>query len=446
MQTKKKIKPKPYAPVLQLPPLSPEEMDGLKASIAVHGVLIPILLTEDGRIIDGNTRKQIADDLGYDCPESVQKGLAEDEIRALARSLNLARRQLNRVQRRQLVADQLRETTAWSNRRVAKLLGVDNHTVASVRLELFSGGEIPHVERTTGSDQKSYPSTRPTPTVHRPPQERQARIAATQLLHGDCREVLKTLPSASIDLVLTDPPYPEVSREYGRLSEPEWHDLMRDVVRECRRVLKPTGSMVVVLQPNYERVGRMRLWPYEFVLWAAKEWNLIQDVYWQVPDALPSAGTDRNSGLLKTSVKWNVWLGPADCYRNQQAILKTPSDPVTTWQRPEDLKSGPSGRTRRTGLMHLTALERGGSVPPNCLIIPKNPGSPGSEDHPAVTPMAVCEFWVKYLLPPGGTLLDCFAGSGTSLIAGLERGAGSVIGIEREKKYTEIARRRIAAG
>src|SRR5436305_15199376 len=93
-------RPKTYAPVLELPPLSAEERDGLRASIALHGVLVPIMLTEDGRIIDGNNRKQIADELGVDCPEVVQTGLAEEEVRALARSLNLARRQMNREARR----------------------------------------------------------------------------------------------------------------------------------------------------------------------------------------------------------------------------------------------------------------------------------------------------------------------------------------------------------
>jgi RNase P protein component len=53
-----------------------------------------------------------------------------------------------------------------------------------------------------------------------------------------------------------------VRREYGKLSEREWHDLMRAVVRECRRALKPSGSMVVILQPNFRKAGRMRLWPW----------------------------------------------------------------------------------------------------------------------------------------------------------------------------------------
>jgi hypothetical protein len=44
--------------------------------------------------------------------------------------------------------------------------------------------------------------------------------------------------------------YPEVDREYGRISEGDWHNLMRVVVDEGRRVLKPGGSMVVIIQPN----------------------------------------------------------------------------------------------------------------------------------------------------------------------------------------------------
>src|SRR4051794_30564891 len=67
-----------YQPVLDLPPLSAEELAGLRASIALHGVLVPIMLAEDGRIIDGSNRKEIADELGVECPEVVQAGLEED--------------------------------------------------------------------------------------------------------------------------------------------------------------------------------------------------------------------------------------------------------------------------------------------------------------------------------------------------------------------------------
>ena len=67
-----------YKSVLRLPPLSEEELQGLRDSIAIHGVLVPILVDGAGpmrRIIDGNYRKQIADEFGYTCPEIVQEGL-----------------------------------------------------------------------------------------------------------------------------------------------------------------------------------------------------------------------------------------------------------------------------------------------------------------------------------------------------------------------------------
>ena len=102
-----------YEPVLELPPLPPEQYEALRDNIALNGVLVPILVDRRRtlrRIIDGNHRRGIADELGCECPEIVKEGLAEGEKRTLARALNLARRQLTSEQRRQLVADQLRET------------------------------------------------------------------------------------------------------------------------------------------------------------------------------------------------------------------------------------------------------------------------------------------------------------------------------------------------
>ena len=65
--------------------------------------------------------------------------------------------------------------------------------------------------------------------------------------------------------------------------------------------------------------------------------------------------------------------------------------------------------------------------------------------HPATTPYEVAAWWIKYLLPEGGVLLDCFAGSGTMLCAGLDFGASQVIGIEQQKKYIKVAEKSILA-
>ena len=100
---------------------------GLRDCIAVHGVLVPILVDSSGPrriIIDGNYSKAIADELGYECPEIVQEGLNDEEKRTMARALNLTHRQFSTQQKRQLIADQLRETPDRSNRWIGKQLGV----------------------------------------------------------------------------------------------------------------------------------------------------------------------------------------------------------------------------------------------------------------------------------------------------------------------------------
>ncbi len=151
------VKTPSYTSVVTQPALPLEQYVALRDNIAANGVLVPILVDSDGprrKIIDGNYRKAIAGELGYDCPEIVHAGLDEDEKRTLARALNLARRQFSTDEKREVIADQLRETPDWSLRRTAKMLGVDHKTVGSVRDDLHATGEIPQFDKTIGLDGK----------------------------------------------------------------------------------------------------------------------------------------------------------------------------------------------------------------------------------------------------------------------------------------------------
>jgi hypothetical protein len=149
---------------------------------------------------------------------------------------------------------------------------------------------------------------------------------AWRLYEGDCLEVLPTLPAASVDCVITDPPYPEIDREYGRWTEAEWWELIvGGVIPHVRRVLKPTGSAVFILQPNSRKVGSMRGWLFELQAWACREWNMVQDVWWWRIDTQPTEGAG-TKGTLRQSLKSCVWCGPAECYRDQSSVLWEESD------------------------------------------------------------------------------------------------------------------------
>ncbi len=445
-RTKRKTTKKPiYEPLLKLPPLSHEEYTGLHDSIAVNGVWLPILVNCDGprrKIIDGNHRKLFADEFGYDCPEIVLAGLDEQEMRTMARALNLARRQMNTEQKRQLIRDQLIETPEKTNRVVAKLLGVSHPTVASVRGELESVGKIYQLDRHVGHDGKTYKTTKAVRAV-RPDEKIRPRPDAVTLIHGDCRSKLKNIASKSVDVVLCDPIYPGIGREYGRVSEDEWLALMRETVKQCRRILKAKGSAVFIIQPNFDTLGKMRLWAYDFVAWAGREWNLVQDAYWWCVNAMPTRATYRTVGLMRQSVKWCIWLGAADCFRNQNAVLWEPSDATTAYKLSDRcLLNSPSGHTVRHGRTAQAALERGGSTPFNVLPIP-SAGPAEQNGHPASTPYELAAWWCRYLLPKDGVLLDPMCGSGSILAAALDQGASKVIGIDKEKRYFQMAERQL---
>src|SRR3954447_25920728 len=108
-----------------LPPLDAETYGGLKANIAVNGVQVPVVKDEKGFILDGFARAKIAEELSYECPSVTVKGLTEQEKRSQVRALNLARRHLDYAARREIIAAELRENPARSNRWIGKSLGVD---------------------------------------------------------------------------------------------------------------------------------------------------------------------------------------------------------------------------------------------------------------------------------------------------------------------------------
>lgn len=268
--------------------------------------------------------------------------------------------------------------------------------------------------------------------------------------HGDCREVMQAMEPESIDSIVSDPPYPEINRPYGKMTEAEWHHLMEDVIHNARRILKPSGSAVFILQPNSEHVGRMRPWLFEFMAKWSKEWNMVQDAWWWNTTSPPTVHCQRKHGLLRPSVKACVWLGSPQCFRQQDAVLWEPSDSTKNANREDRaLKRLPSGQSMRRGRCVAASDERGGVTPFNLLPISNGDSvsSSGAYGHGAGTPLSLAEWWVRYLTPDGGSVLDPFCGAGTVGIAAVESGF-RFVGAELSPEYIEIARARIghAAG
>jgi len=269
-------------------------------------------------------------------------------------------------------------------------------------------------------------------------------MTSIRLICADTLDVLPGIPSQSVDAVITDPPYPCIKRDYGTWTVEEWWALMVEgVIPQVRRILKPSGSAVFILQPNSEHVGQMRGWLWEFMAWVCREWNMIQDAYWWNTTAQPCVHTHRDKGLMRPSIKPCVWMGEPDCYRSQDAILWGAADWIKTQKTTERaLEHMPSGYTIRRGRVAETSIERGGVTPFNVIPIPVKSNGAGAHGHGAGTPLKLADWWTRYICPPGGTVLDPFVGSGTMMLAAIQNGCNG-IGIDKEQRYIDIAQRRV---
>jgi len=276
-------------------------------------------------------------------------------------------------------------------------------------------------------------------------------VVDVKLYLGDCLEVLPEIETASVDSVITDPPYPCIKRDYGYWTVEEWWSLIVEgIVPEVRRILKPTGSAVFILQPNSEHVGQMRGWLWEFMAWVCREWNMVQDVWWWNVAALPIGVSQ--FGLLRPSMKACVWCGISTCYHQQDKILWEESDHSKRLRLTKRLNNTPKTFPSTTGGPNQEKRWRekvtkcGGVTPFNVLpIAGGGPYGHHTNGHGAGTPLKLADWWTRYICPPGGTVCDPFMGSGTMGIAAVNNGC-NFVGIEKLDGlgYFPTAQKRIA--
>jgi hypothetical protein len=262
-----------FTPAPILPQIPAAEFANLKSSIQEHGVLVPVMVTHRGVIIDGNERYRAWLDLGLktQIPWRVLK-LTEAERIQYAVRINLERRHLTAAEPKRLLMTYLTADPTVSSRTAAAALGVDRRTASKARTKLIQVGQIAPPATVQGRDGKVYP---PRPAASSAESIHGARLIAKMMeqlpggeleggvsprklkkqvfdsarasysqgaakttpndykLHlGDFRKVASKIADDSIDFGFTDPPW---SQTYNHLLAP--------LFEQYTRILKP-GSLV----------------------------------------------------------------------------------------------------------------------------------------------------------------------------------------------------------
>ena len=241
---------------------------------------------------------------------------------------------------------------------------------------------------------------------------------------GDCRQLLKDIPDNSIRLVVTSPPY-NIGKSYGKYSDTipinEWKTLINDVTKEVKRILTPDGSFFLNLSPvpfgkqkeiiplpflGYEIVKNNNLYLRNMITWT---FNNMQNC------------TNRLSGRYE-NILWAV-----KDINNYIFNLNEVRIPYIT-KKDKRLKEG--GGRNPTDVWYFDRVNN----MTKCKL---------KLTHPTIYPLPMIIRIIKMCSKPGDTILDPFAGSGTTLVAAniLKRDA---IGFEVENKYKDEFARRLA--
>ena len=241
---------------------------------------------------------------------------------------------------------------------------------------------------------------------------------------GDCLDLLADIPSESVDLVVTSPPY-NLGKPYeSRLDLDVYLEQQRRVIEECIRVLNPAGSVCWQVG-NYVKDGQVlpldiKLYP----LFEACGVQLRNRIVWHFGHGLHASR--RFSGRYEV-VLW--FTKTKDYYFDL--------DPVRVPQKYPEKKyfKGPR-RGQRSG----NPL---GKNPSDIWEIPNVKANHVEKtDHPCQFPVELIERLVLALTPERGVVLDPFLGVGTTAIAALMHGRRA-LGAEIESYYVEIAKERL---
>ena len=209
-----------------------------------------------------------------------------------------------------------------------------------------------------------------------------------RLIKGDCLELLKQIPDKSVDLILTDPPYGIDYQSNKRKSK--FRKIQNDTsinplfLDECKRILKDTGAFYCFTRWDvypvwFEQIGQ-RFKIKNCIVWFKRGGGL---------------------GDLKKGYMYNHEF-------------------IVYCAQPKHKLNG----KRRNDVFEFAK------------------DAPSKYLHPTQKPTNLLEEIIIRSTDEGGTVLDCFMGSGSTGVAAMNTGR-KFIGIEMDEKYFEIAKRRI---
>ena len=227
------------------------------------------------------------------------------------------------------------------------------------------------------------------------------------LYHGDA---LQLLPLLHADCIITDPPYGETSLQWDR-----WPNGWAAIAAESANQMWCFGSMRMFMNNGNE----------------FNRWNVSQDIVWEKHNGT-GLFNDRFRRIHEHAVHF-YQFDWASIFKNPQVTMDATARTVRKKARPKHW-IGATGDT-------VYKSEDGGPRLVTSVIFARS--CHGDAVHPTQKPEGIISPLMEYSVPANGTVLDCFAGSGTTLAVARKTGRRA-IGIEAREEYCRVIIDRLA--
>lgn len=260
-------------------------------------------------------------------------------------------------------------------------------------------------------------------------------IKQVELFFGDSKKVLKNIPSKSIDLIFTSPPYADQrTKTYGGIQPDKYVAWFMPISKELLRVLKDDGTFILNIK---EKVvdGERSTYVLELILEMKRQgWLWTEEFIWHkkncYPGKWPNRFRDAWERLLQfnKSKKFNMY---------QESVMV----PIGEWAKTRlrnlstvDKKRDDSKVGSGFGKNISNWIGRDMAYPTNVVHLATECAN---KSHSAAFPEALPEWFIKLFTKAGDVVLDPFMGSGTTnLVANkLNR---KTIGIEIVSDYYKM--------
>lgn len=264
---------------------------------------------------------------------------------------------------------------------------------------------------------------------------------------GDAGLWLPSLPSESVDLFFTSPPYAD-ARSYSRIAPENYVEWFLPHATAIRAATKSHGWFILNIKNRVAKsgplVGQRHPYVYELVL-ALQEmgWRWVETYIWKKPNAVPGRFGPRTKDAFEYCYAFAKGKQPFFDLDAVRVPYRATEDEIA--RRKSD-KLGRRNTEAGFGRDRTTTYLKGGADPGNVISVSQTYNQHyGAEGHTAAMPEGLASFFIKSCSALGGIVIDPFAGSGTTQLVArrLGRQAG---GLDIHKDHVECALKRLACG